>query len=83
VTASHDTGNGSRYGVIKVSEKNAVTAAARASTSSLFRLEVASIDKRNHLPWVHLDFHHLPLELSPPAKESHPLRRSSRIAHGY
>jgi hypothetical protein len=31
---------------------------------AIFRLEVASIDKRIDLPWVHLDFHHLLPELS-------------------
>ena len=28
-------------------------------------------DKRIDLPWIHFDLHHLPPELSPPAKESH------------
>jgi hypothetical protein len=34
------------------------------------------------LPRVNLDLHHLPAKFSPPAKESHPLRRRSRAAHG-
>jgi hypothetical protein len=41
-----------RYGVTRASEKNAVTAAAKVV--AIFRREVASIDKRIDLPWVHV-----------------------------
>jgi hypothetical protein len=51
------------------------------SVVAIFRLEVASIDERIELTWVHLDLDHLPAEFSPPAKESHSLSGGLRPAY--